>query len=216
MKCENMTMQCWVTQTCFGLTQGEWLMGTHGEWHMGTLEAVELGHAREVTRLGHPDICYHEITNPNINLVHFSLQPKNLKCTSLAIQCQNGQSVIIYSTIIQLCFVLFWFICSLNPKIYGPTWLGFVPMPHRMPTNSKFDAWGFTWAKFTFTFQLETTFIRKRRLNIIKQSCILFPPKWPLMSFLAMWKLFPGHFYVWESATKWLFNVLNCTGKSLC
>ena len=74
MKCENMTMQCWVTQTCFGLTQGEWLMGT--------LEAVELGHASEVTRLGHPDICYHEITNPNINLVHFSLQPKNLKCTS--------------------------------------------------------------------------------------------------------------------------------------
>ena len=45
---------------------------------MGTLEAVELGHASEVTRLGHPDICYHEITNPNINLVHFSLQPKNL------------------------------------------------------------------------------------------------------------------------------------------
>ena len=42
---------------------------------MGTLESVELGHAREVTRLGHP--CYHEITNPNINLVHFSLQPKN-------------------------------------------------------------------------------------------------------------------------------------------
>ena len=63
--------------------------------HMGTLEAVELGHAREVTRLGHPDICYHEITNPNINLVHFLLQPKNLKCTSLAIQCQNGLSVII-------------------------------------------------------------------------------------------------------------------------
>ena len=29
-----------------------------------------------------------------------------------------------YSTIIQLCFVLFWFICSQNPKIYGPTWLG--------------------------------------------------------------------------------------------
>ncbi len=53
---------------------------------MGTLEAVELGHASEVTLLGHPDICYHEITNPNINLVHFSLQPKNLKCTSLAIQ----------------------------------------------------------------------------------------------------------------------------------
>ena len=47
---------------------------------MGTLEAVELGHARKVTQLGHPDICYHEITNPNINLVHFSLQPKNLKC----------------------------------------------------------------------------------------------------------------------------------------
>ena len=91
MKCENMTMQCWVTQTYFGLTQGEWLMGT--------LEAVELGHASEVTRLGHPDICYHEITNPNINLVHFSLQPKNLKCTSLVIQCQNklliGLSVII-------------------------------------------------------------------------------------------------------------------------
>ena len=53
--------------------------------HMGTLEAVELGHARKVTRLGHPDISYHEITNPNINLVHFSLQPKNVKCTSLAI-----------------------------------------------------------------------------------------------------------------------------------
>ena len=35
------------------------------------------------------------ITNPNINLVHFLLQPKNLKCTSLAIQCQNGLSVII-------------------------------------------------------------------------------------------------------------------------
>ena len=34
-----------------------------------------------------------------------------------------------YSTIIQLCFVLFWFICSQNPKIYRPTWLGFVPMP---------------------------------------------------------------------------------------
>ena len=51
------------------------------------------------------------------------------------------------------------------------------PLAHRSPTNSKFDAWGFTWAKFTFTFQLETTFIRKRRLNIIKQSCILFPPK---------------------------------------
>ena len=47
-----------------------------GEWLMGTLEAVELGHASEVTRLGHPDICYHEITNPNINLVHFSLQQK--------------------------------------------------------------------------------------------------------------------------------------------
>ena len=66
---------------------------------MGTLEAVELGHAREVTRLGHPDICYHEITNPNINLVHFSLQSKNLKRTSLAIQRQNklliGLSVII-------------------------------------------------------------------------------------------------------------------------
>ena len=28
---QNMTMQCWVTQTCFGLTQGELLMGTHGE-----------------------------------------------------------------------------------------------------------------------------------------------------------------------------------------
>ena len=68
------------------------LMGTHGEWHMGTLEAVELGHAREVTRLGHPDICYHEITNPNINLVHFSLQPKNLKCTSLAIQCTSAKT----------------------------------------------------------------------------------------------------------------------------
>ena len=26
--------QAWVTQTCFGLTQGEWLMGTHGEWHL--------------------------------------------------------------------------------------------------------------------------------------------------------------------------------------
>ena len=34
-----------------------------------------------------------------------------------------------YSTIIQLCFVLFWFIWSQNPKIYRPTWLGFVPMP---------------------------------------------------------------------------------------
>ena len=34
-----------------------------------------------------------------------------------------------YSTIIQLCFVLFWFIWSQNPKIYRPTWLGFVPIP---------------------------------------------------------------------------------------
>ena len=88
---------------------------------------------------------------------------------------------------------------------------------HRMPTNSKFDAWGFTWAKFVVTIQLETTFIRKKRLNIIKQSCILFPPKWPQMSFLAMWKLFPGHFYVWESASKWLFNVLvNLSVRSSC
>ena len=81
-------------------------------------------------------------------------------------------------------------------------------LPHRLPTNSKFDAWGFTWAKFVVTIQLETTFIRKKRLNIIKQSCILFSPKWPPMSFLALWKLFPGHFHVWESASKWLFNVL--------
>ena len=83
---------------------------------MGTLEAVELGHAREVTRLGHPDICYHEITNPNINLVHFSLQPKNLKCTSLAIQyCAVPKRAFNwpmcnYSTIrvptIMLCFIL--------------------------------------------------------------------------------------------------------------
>ena len=118
MKCENMTMQCWVTQTCFGLTQGEWLMGTHGEWHMGTLEAVELGHAREVTRLGHPEHQFGTflITTKKLKMYFYSYPvPKWPKCN--------------YSTIIQLCFVLFWFICSQNPKIYRPTWLGFVPMP---------------------------------------------------------------------------------------
>ena len=41
----------------------------------------------------------------------------------------------------------------------------------------------FTWTKLYLTLRLETTFIRKRRLNIIKQSCILFLPKWPQMSF---------------------------------
>ena len=32
----------------------------------------------------------------------------------------------------------------------------FTAAAHRSPTNSKFDAWGVTWAKFDFTFQLET------------------------------------------------------------
>ena len=84
MKCE--TWQCNAGSTRHVLV---WHKGSDSWGHMGTLEAVELGHAREVTRLGHPDICYLEITNSNINLVHFSLQPKNLKWTSLAIQCQN-------------------------------------------------------------------------------------------------------------------------------
>ena len=77
---------------------------------MGTLEAVELGDAREVTLLGHPDICYHEITNPNINLVHFSLQPKNLKCTSFVPKQAFNWPKCNYSTIrvptIMLCFIL--------------------------------------------------------------------------------------------------------------
>ena len=97
-----------------------------------------------------------------------------------------------------------------DPHLPEPLWT-----PHRMPTNSKFDAWGFT--KLYLTLRLETTFIRKKRLNIIKQSYILFFPKCPQMSFLAMWKLFPGHFYVWESASKWLFNVLvNLSVRSSC
>ena len=81
-----------------------------------------------------------------------------------------------------LCFILIYLFAK--SQKYGPTWLGFVPMPHRMPTNSKFDAWGFT--KLYPTLRLETTFIRKKRLNIIKQSYILFFPKCPQMSFLAM------------------------------
>ena len=111
---------CW---SCFGLPHREWHMGTR-EWHMGTLEAVELGHAREVTRLGHPDILpwnyksKHQfgtflITTKKLKMYFFSYPvPKWPKCN--------------YLTIIQLCFVLFWFICSQNPKIYGPTWLGAV------------------------------------------------------------------------------------------
>ena len=150
MKCENMTMQCWVTQTCFGLTQGEWLMGT--------LEAVELGHASEVTRLGHPDICYHEITNPNINLVHFSLQPKNLKCTSLAIQCQNGLSVIIR---LWYNYALFYFDLFVRkiPKYIGLLGLDLFQCHTEVPHNSKSHAWGFTRETMTFSDWLETTFI---------------------------------------------------------
>ena len=81
---------CW---SCFGLTHGDtWgHMGSDTWGHLKQWNSVMPGR----WLCWDPDICYHEITNPNINLVHFSLQPKNLKCTSLAIQCQNGLSVII-------------------------------------------------------------------------------------------------------------------------
>ena len=63
---------------------------------------------------------------------------------------------------------------------------------HRMPTNSKFDAWGFT--KLYLTLRLETTFIRKKRLNIIKQSYILFFPQMSPNVFFSHVKTFPGTF----------------------
>ena len=136
---------------------------------MGTLESVELGHAREVTRLGHPDICYHEITNPNINFVHFSLQPKNLKFTSFLPKQAFNWLKCNYSTIrvptIMLCLILIYLFAK-SQNIWA------------------YLAWGFT--KLYLTLRLETTFIRKKRLNIIKQSYILFFPKCPQMSFLAM------------------------------
>ena len=53
-------------------------------------------------------------------------------------------------------------------------------------------AWGFT--KLYLALRLETTFIRKKRLNIIKQSYILFFPQMSPNVFFSHVKTFPGTF----------------------
>ena len=121
----------WVTQTCFGLTQGDswghmgsdtWVVKHGDTWSSGTRWCQggdSAGTPRHMLPWNYKS--KHQfgtflITTKKLKMYFFSyLVPKWPKCN--------------YSTIIQLCFVLFWFICSQNPKIYRPTWLGFVPMP---------------------------------------------------------------------------------------